>query len=277
MEPKWGNPVDGVIQSPTATWDHVSFIVTKTFAQHEPGGLGMDIGNGACTGLVRAMADGKVVERQDPPNPNAPKIVRIKHGDTGFSTGYAHMSSISVGLGADVRRGDRIGIVGNTGAVLCHLHFDISQGNNRLDPWPRLEQNQEADMETTIVMYPTPRTWHTKGGTLTGRRLAPAPLTQSMTFEAASPAEADSEFTINPAPAGWPGGPYLRVITGGMAGFLVAFSEVDPGSAPPSVALLIDAATAPLKAEIARLTQQLAEVRRQLASLTGGPPDDGGP
>jgi len=293
MEPKWGNPVDGVIL-PRGTFGNngemrpagnTIFEVTFTFQEHADHnrGLGTDIGNARCDAVVRAMADGKVVQRDSDPG-NGALIVRIKHGDSGFSSGYAHMSSFSVLLGQDVRRGDPIGVVGNTGADFCHLHFDISKGSDTLDPWPRLEQNQEADMEITIVRYPSPRAWHTRAGMLTGRRLTPAPLTNSTSFDAGSPAEADGEVTVKPTPAGWPPGPYLSVSTGGMAGFLVAFSDVDPGAAPLPAAAQIEAATAPLHAEIIGLTAEITDlkkklksVRRQLAALAAGLPVDGGP
>jgi len=282
MEPRWGNPVPGVIQAHEAVWDGVSFRVTKTFAQHAADGLGTDVGNGRCGAPVLAVADGEVVERRTDPA-NGALIIRIKHGDTGFSSGYAHMASFSVGFGTTVQRGAKIGVVGDTGAPgQCHVHFDISQGENRLDPWPRLEQNQEADMETGVTIYPSPRTWHTRAGTLTGRRLAGAPLTNSMTFDPNSPAEADAEVTLKPTPTNWPPGPYLRVTTGGMAGFLVAFADVDAGSPPLGAAAQIEAATAPLNAEIARLRaeitdlkKQLKSVRNQLAALTAGLPGGG--
>ncbi|MEX0629266.1 MAG: M23 family metallopeptidase [Chloroflexota bacterium] len=291
MEPKWGNPVDGVILPRGTFGDHgerrpagnTTFEVTFTFKEHADNnrGLGTDIGNARCDALVRAMADGTVVQRGPDPG-NGALIVRIQHGNTGFSTGYAHMSSFSVRLGQGVRRGDPIGVVGKTGADACHLHFDISEGDRQLDPWPRLEQNQDADLETTIVRYPTPRIWHTRGGVLTGRRTGPAPLTNSTPFAAGSPAEADAEVTVQPTPAGWPAGPYLSVSTGGMAGFLVAFSDVDPGTAPLPAAAQIEAATSPLNAEITRLTaqntdlkKQLKSVQRQLAALAAGVPAGG--
>jgi len=291
MEPKWGNPVEGVIlprgtfgnDGETRPAGNTTFEVTFTFREHADNkrGLGTDIGNARCGALVLAMADGRVVQREPDPG-NGALIVRIKHGDTGFSSGYAHMSSFSVGFGQDVRRGDPIGVVGKTGADACHLHFDISKGNDQLDPWPRLEQNQEADMEMTIVRYPSPLTGHTKGGMLIGRRLAPGPLTNSTPFDAGSPAEADGEVTVKPTPAGWPLGPYLSVSTGGMKDFLVAFSDVDPGAAPPPATAQIEAATAPLKAQIASLKAEITDlkkelkaVRHQLAALAAGLPGGG--
>jgi hypothetical protein len=94
------------------------------------------------------------------------------------------------------------------------------------------------DADVQVRPYPTPRTWLTKGGVLVGRRLDPAPLVASQTFVAGSPAHSSAEYTITPTPAGWPPGPYQLVIDGGLAGYLVANSEVtlpDPvWPAPPS-------------------------------------------
>jgi hypothetical protein len=67
-----------------------------------------------------------------------------------------------------------------------------------------------------------------------------------------------------------------------MAGFLVAFNDVDPGTAPLPAAAQIEAAIAPLNAEIIGLTaeitdlkQQLKSVRHQLAALAAGLPGGG--
>lgn len=77
---------------------NTTFEVTFTFQEHADNnrGLGMDTGNARCDALVRAMADGRVVQRDSDPG-NGALIVRIKHGDTGFSSGYAHMSSFRSG------------------------------------------------------------------------------------------------------------------------------------------------------------------------------------
>jgi murein DD-endopeptidase MepM/ murein hydrolase activator NlpD len=55
-------------------------------------------------------------------------------------TTYNHMMSVSVGTGASVGRGQRIGRVGSTGyATGPHLHFDvwvgpIWKGGRRVNP-----------------------------------------------------------------------------------------------------------------------------------------------
>ena len=56
-------------------------------------------------------------------------LVRIQHAGDLF-TQYAHLSAILVGDGQAVRRGDPIGVEGNTGAAgPKHLHFSLHRGD----------------------------------------------------------------------------------------------------------------------------------------------------
>jgi Peptidase family M23 len=67
-------------------------------------------------------------------------VVRLQHGSDLF-TQYAHLSAILVNDGQQVRRGDPIGVEGNTGAAgPKHLHFSLHRGDaSRLEhPSPSL-------------------------------------------------------------------------------------------------------------------------------------------
>ncbi len=60
--------------------------------------------------------------------------VIVDHGN-GYTTLYAHMSSISVRVGQRVNRGNVLGQMGSTGrSTGTHLHFEIRQGGALLNP-----------------------------------------------------------------------------------------------------------------------------------------------
>ena len=62
------------------------------------------------------------------------KTLMIDHGH-GLSTVYVHMDKILVNKGHQVRKGDKIGVVGSTGrATGPHLHWGVSLFDVHLDP-----------------------------------------------------------------------------------------------------------------------------------------------
>lgn len=80
---------------------------------------------------VRAAAAGEVIiARQGGYNGGYGSYVVVRH-DNGTQTLYAHLSSVSVGIGQTVGKGETIGGVGNSGrSTGAHLHFEIRGARN---------------------------------------------------------------------------------------------------------------------------------------------------
>lgn len=82
---------------------------------------------------IYATADGQVVT-VDVRFSGYGKMVEIDHG-FGYKTRYAHMHDFAVKKGQQVRRGDLIGYVGNTGlSTAPHLHYEVMINGAHVDP-----------------------------------------------------------------------------------------------------------------------------------------------
>jgi murein DD-endopeptidase MepM/ murein hydrolase activator NlpD len=82
---------------------------------------------------IHATGDGRVVYAEYGTNGYGQHII-IDHG-FGYQTLYAHLSKLEVRQGQKVKRGDIIGLVGNTGlSVGPHLHYEVHKGGEPVDP-----------------------------------------------------------------------------------------------------------------------------------------------
>ena len=81
---------------------------------------------------VFATADGRVKEIAT--RPTAGRTIVIDHGN-GYETSYSHLLAVNVRRGQEVRRGDIIGLSGNTGlSIAPHLHYEVRHNGMRVDP-----------------------------------------------------------------------------------------------------------------------------------------------
>lgn len=92
---------------------------------------GLDISNRIGT-PVYAPADGTVIFAGD--RGGYGKTLVINHG-FGLTTRYGHLSAFAVKVGTKVKRGDRIGSLGNTGrSTGPHLHYEVRLNNIPQNP-----------------------------------------------------------------------------------------------------------------------------------------------
>lgn len=82
---------------------------------------------------VYASGDGKII-RADQKSSGYGKHIRIDHG-FGYKSLYAHLSGYNVKVGQQVKRGDLIGFVGNTGRSKApHLHYEVIKNGVKINP-----------------------------------------------------------------------------------------------------------------------------------------------
>lgn len=92
---------------------------------------------------VYATGDGKVIESGW--NGGLGKCIEIDH-DNGLRSIYGHLSEIKVPVGMNVKRGDLIGLSGNTGTSSGpHLHYQIEQYGEHKNPINFFNNDISAD------------------------------------------------------------------------------------------------------------------------------------
>lgn len=114
-----------------------------------PPHTGQDYGNFRCGGPVIAQGDGVITHAGWGGDVN----VSYPHGMGGLMIyndlggGYeqraAHMSKLAVAVGQQVKKGQVVGYVGDTGAApACHLHSELLLNGKFIDPQPFIEKGE---------------------------------------------------------------------------------------------------------------------------------------
>ena len=125
-------PNGGAVGSGAFTWPADNHFLSGN--DYWSGHLGIDIaaGEGA---PVYAADSGVVTMSQGGYNYGYGNVIQIDHGN-GYSTVYAHLSVLGVGVCTSVSAGQWIGSAGNTGnSQGAHLHFEVRQNGGFINPW----------------------------------------------------------------------------------------------------------------------------------------------
>lgn len=139
-EPNEATPTDAEMAEPAAT-DPSNFTwplpfkgeTTLSFNQVINGakndGININVPRGT---PVNAIGDGTIVHAS--PVKGFGNLVLIKHNETWMSA-YGHMDKILVKQGSKIKKGQKIGTVGQTGYVKTpQLHFELRQASKPVDP-----------------------------------------------------------------------------------------------------------------------------------------------
>jgi murein DD-endopeptidase MepM/ murein hydrolase activator NlpD len=134
-----GRPLSGAISSPFGNREDP---ITGEKGFHS--GVDMQAKRGE---MVKATADGTVIQAHY--NGDYGNSVEIRHGN-GFTTSFAHLQSYNVKIGDKVKRGQAIGLAGNTGrSTGVHLHYELCLNGKPVNPAPFM---QTADLSKIVAV-----------------------------------------------------------------------------------------------------------------------------
>jgi len=134
-----GRPLPGAISSPFGNREDP---VTGEKAFHS--GVDLQARRGE---MVKATAEGTVIQANY--NGDYGNVVELRHGN-GFTTSFAHLQSFNVKIGDRIKRGQVIGLAGNSGrSTGVHLHYELCLNGKPINPAPFL---QTADLSKIFAV-----------------------------------------------------------------------------------------------------------------------------
>lgn len=142
----------------------------KTRNASRPTHSGIDLvsfnGKNTITDYIICVHDG-IVSRNEYSDNGGGYWVEVRHNNH-ICSRYLHMKkgSIKVKLGQNIKKGDVIGYMGNTGnSKGAHLHFGINENGKVIDPYPYLmDDSLFIDTEYTKGLYETLYNMYVRSG-----------------------------------------------------------------------------------------------------------------
>lgn len=104
---------------------------------------------------VVAAADGYITSTKE--NNLGGKVVFLRPYQKNYTLYYAHLDSPTVREGQDVKAGDVVGLMGNTGnarTTPTHLHFGIYTNGGAIDPLPFVDKENEKPQNISASLEP---------------------------------------------------------------------------------------------------------------------------
>ena len=99
---------------------------------------------------IYAAGDGVVVESRYSSGGYG-NVVYVDHG-YGYSTRYGHLYSLNVAVGQKVKRGDKVGEMGNTGRSKgAHLHYEVRLKDIPMNPLIYFENNFNKESNELLI------------------------------------------------------------------------------------------------------------------------------
>jgi murein DD-endopeptidase MepM/ murein hydrolase activator NlpD len=120
-----------------SSWPVLGWVTSEFGRRISPFGSGTEFHKGIDIATrigrpIQTPADGIVAEVAY--QHDMGQMVRIDHGH-GVSTLYGHLSKAAVRVGTTIRKGDRLGFVGNTGSTTgSHLHYTVMLNGVPVNP-----------------------------------------------------------------------------------------------------------------------------------------------
>ena len=101
-------------------------------------------------GIVTIIQTGGVNNQGSTGNASYGNFIKIEHNN-GYQTLYAHLDTVNVKVGNRVKKGDILGIMGNTGnSYGAHLHFEVWKNNVRINPYEYLNKDLFESIEIIL-------------------------------------------------------------------------------------------------------------------------------